>query len=268
MVLSYLKKLKSEHPHLQIKQAKKLIDKKFLYSVNIRCPYARFIRNCTEGTSIEFSAKLSELTSSVNWKYSSSYFSTTWRDNMLDMAKQASPTQLEYLYKFLNKHKDTVSYRIEHPTMCIYFSDEDTFERFVCSYTLKYDIAGINGIRYFTCPFSDDDIELMKSGKCVRSGRSSEANAKYKYKVKLKGLLTNAKDLSNLLNYISHAEGEVYFAPVSKHTLERTIHRASTHATVWYGGSQFWTNDTSNIEPLSIICPGIIGRIEEYETTK
>lgn len=266
MVLSYLKKLKSESSLLEIKQTKKLIDNKYLYSINIRCPYARFIKSCKEGTSIEFSSMLSSVISLADWKYGNSYFSKMWRDSVLQAARNASPTQMEFLHRFLSKHKDETSSRIEHPNMTIYFSDEKLFEKFVSNYVLKYDIDGVNGIRHVSCPYSDERADILKSGKCVRTAaHCTGENAKYRYKVKLKSIRTTPKDLSNLMNYLNHAAGEIYFAPISKHILEKTIQRSSTQVSIWYTGSQFWTNDTSNIEPLSIICPGIIGKIEEYE---
>jgi hypothetical protein len=221
----------------------------------MRAPYARLIR-CSDKTGEDhFSLSLKKYEPTFKWTAAGSY-RNAWEAAIVEMYKEASPTQLSFLSEFLKKHKCNTMYRIENPNITIFFDNEKLFKDFVITYSDKFSTLYSTRLRYVTVPFTEESISVMNEGKTI-----TNHDKPYKYKVKLKSAYVSVDELKKLAKYIDHAGDEIYFAPVSRRILNRRIHMSIDN--VWYAGSQFWTNDLSFIELVSLICPGIIGTVEE-----
>jgi hypothetical protein len=175
----------------------------------------------------------------------------SWRINPISDLQKASESLLTELRSIKNGYEDKIKIRIEEPWVQIYTSDEGTLK----DIANRFDVNDRKSLISVSTPESTDHQALLEEG-CIIVKKDNG----YKYKVFIRDGNYGVDSKHNLLNYLKELGPEVKFS-------QSVINQLSTKYP-WVWGCYFYTNDLQLITTISLISPGIVGKIHELKVVE
>jgi len=238
MDLSYWNKLSS---HIFYEPTRKQFYSRFCYKLVIEVVAGRIIQSKVP---IEDEiAQRRKMRDSVKYNYGGS-----WMSRHMDTIDKVSPEQLEILRSIRNGYGNRIKMRVEEPWVQVYTEDlqtlKDIANRFPPELQQKFMTVSF--------PESPEKQQLLEEGKILTRPSNKIA---YKYKVFLRDGNYSSDIKRSAYNFLMGLGPDV---KVSSATASMLL---NGHNFIW--GGFLYVNDPSVLTMLSIISPGMVGKIHE-----
>jgi hypothetical protein len=155
--------------------------------------------------------------------------------------------EIECLRTLKDRFKDTLKLRIEEPMVQLYTETEAELAE-VARHLLPDMRRRLLTVGY---PESDEMAALLREDKII----AKSARIEQRYKIMLKDGLYTREIKENALQYLLNLKNEIR---IPQHTIRML---SSNHSYIWNG--YLYADDTGLTTFLSLIAPGLVGKIHE-----
>jgi hypothetical protein len=228
-------------PGIVYEPTRKQFYNKFCYKLVMRAECGRIVND--KGSVQDELAKRRRTRDNVRYNYGGS-----WLSRHLESIEGASEIQLETLRSIRNGYGNQIKMRIEEPWVQIYTKDyqtlQDVANRFPSDLQQK--------IMSVSFPESAEKQELLEQGKILVRPSNKIT---YRYKVFLRDGNYSSDLKRSVFNYLVGLGTDVKVSTATANML------LNGHSFMW--GGFLYVNDPAVLTMVSIISPGIIGKIHE-----
>ena len=236
MDLSFWTKL---NPNIVYEPTRKIFFDKYLCRLVINCPAGRLINAKTDNIESDLRIRF-EYAKNRNWGGS-------WESLNSHAIANADAEQISNIKSIKSAYSDEIKFRIEEPKIQIYTDSEDMLKVVACAILPNFQTS-IDAVQF---PESDDQAKLMLEGKIITKATTK---IEYKYKVTLRDGEYDSETRNSILQYLTNLGDEVKVS-------EQTLLKLRSYHYLW--SAFLYVNDPSVLTFLSVIQPGIIGKIHE-----
>lgn len=231
------------NPNIVHESTRKQFYGKFCYKLVLEAFAGRVIND--EGSSV---------TDAINLRIQTARtlnYGGSWRINPISDLQKASESLLTELRSIKNGYDNRIKIRIEEPWLQIYASDEDTLK----AIANRFNANDRKHLISVSTPESTGHQALLEEG-CIIVKKDNG----YKYKVYLRDGNYSVDSKRNLLNYVMNLKPDV------KYSDSLVAQLTTNHPWIW--GCYFYINDLQLITAISLISPGIVGKIHELKVAE
>ena len=227
------------NPNIVFEPTRKKFFDKYLCKMVINCPAGRLVNDNKDNIEWLLRQRM-EYARSRNWggSWASSNYGITG----------ANADQIRNIRSIRYEYGDTIKIRIEEPRIQIYADDEFSLKLIA----LRIDPEFTSSITGIQAPENDEQLVLLNEGKIITK---KATKIEYKYKVFLRDGDYDIDSKNSMFSYLMNLGDDVKISPSS------IMKFNNTHKFLW--GVVLYVNDPDILTFLSVIQPGIIGRIHE-----
>lgn len=172
----------------------------------------------------------------------------SWMSRHVDNVEAADERQLETLRSIRNGYGDRIKMRVEEPWVQIYSEDSQTLQDIANRFPQDLHSKFIS-ISY---PESDEQKKLLESGKILVKSTNKIG---YKYKVFLRDGNYSSEIKQSVHDYLIALGPDVKISGGTRAMLK------NGHNFIW--GCFLYVNDPAVLTMVSLISPGMVGKIHE-----
>lgn len=184
----------------------------------------------------------------------SAWSGSGWAQQDLNNLNKADPTMLEEMRSIKNGYGKEIRMRIEEPWVQFYTHDEETLKAIATRITR--DRANALRLINVSTPESAEQQALLEQGHILVSPASK---LEYQYKIILKDGSYGRETLTRVANYLETLGDVVKISKGNKKMLDGAL------PFIW--GCFIYTDDPAISTMISLIAPGMVGKIHELVKT-